>query len=512
MSDGVVGQDAGSVPLQPTRVAQNTSWNIADLVVSLVVGTIASIIVARGLGPTVLGKYQFVVWMASIVSTLTRFGVPSAASRNIGQYLAANQVGLAGAVLRKTFVLQGAIAAIALALGAVLVMTVLPAHDRVFGFIAFVAVIPALFMAIPTGLNELDDRFNRNVIPSIIAVVLDLGGAIAVVAFDLGLVGLAVSSLVARTADCLIRTTWAMPRIRMLLAAATTLPPDVERAFLRLAKEAAAIQLLAFAVWNRSEIVFLGWLSTSEQIAFFSLAYGLSTRLGMLPIASARTYVPAILRSHGVDPQASVDTTARSVRVQALLGYPMFAALAVSASPIIHVLYGAQYLPAIPAVIILAAATLFPTGRTSVEVLLRAADQQTSMLRLYGVMTVVTLLLDFVLIRQWEANGAAIANGVILIAQAIGLLALARRTTSLKLRQLGIGAPLVIAVATALASLGLTWRLTPHLALFIRPALAIGGFFAVMQLFHQFRPQELEMLRAGWSRVRSVVLRGTRPV
>lgn len=468
--------DGKPASYEPQRVAQNTAWNAADLVVALVLGTITSIVVARGLGPSLLGSYQFVVWMASIVATVSLYGVPIAASRNIGQYLAAGETGLAGALLRKTFQIQAIIALIALVGGFALVFTMLPAGERAFGFVAFLAIIPSLFMAIPTSINALDDRFDRNVVPSITGAILESTGAVLVVVFDGGLLGLAAATLIARTVDCTVRTAWAWPRMHGLLRVATVLPVAERAQFVRMAKEAALMQVLAFAVWNRSEILFLEWFSTKEQIAFFSLAFGFSTRIALLPIAAARTLAPAILRSHGVDPLAAVRITARSVRIQSLFAYPLFGALVICAAPLIGIMYGATYHPAIVPVMILAAASAIPSGRSAFESLLRAADHQRAMVKVYLAMTVLTLVADWLLIRAYGAIGAAIANGSIVVLQGAVLFFLVRRLTSLRWSDLRLGRLIAIAtIATSAAWLATTWC-TPVIALILRPLLVIGLF------------------------------------
>ena len=261
-----------------------------------------------------------------------------------------------------------------------------------------------------------------------------------------------------------------------LLSAATVLPVAERAQFVRMAKEAALMQVLAFAVWNRSEILFLEWFSTKEQIAFFSLAFGFSTRVALLPIAASRTLAPAILRSHGVDPRTAVRITARSVRLQSLFAYPLFGALVICAAPLVGVMYGPIYHPAIVPVMILAAASAIPSGRSAFESLLRAADHQRAMVKVYLAMTVLTLVADWLLIRAYGAIGAAIANGSIIMLQGAVLFALVRRLTSLRWADLRLGRLIAIAIAAT----GITWLATtwcpPVLALILRPLLVIGLF------------------------------------
>jgi O-antigen/teichoic acid export membrane protein len=102
---------------RPAGLGTNTAWNVADLSVGALTAIINSVVVARALGPTVLGRYQFILWAASIVSVLTMYGLPVTANRFIARYLATGHPDLAGTVVWKTIRYQALFALAAVLAG-----------------------------------------------------------------------------------------------------------------------------------------------------------------------------------------------------------------------------------------------------------------------------------------------------------------------------------------------------------------------------------------------------------
>jgi O-antigen/teichoic acid export membrane protein len=506
--------DTGEAPertpasARPVNAARNTAWNFADLIVGAVLGMLASVLVARALGPTILGQYQFVVWMASIIATLSMYGVPVSANRNLAAYLVTGERGYAGALIRRTLKIQAAIGSIVFVAGLALVFGLLPPAQRLFGVVAFMSVVPTLLMAVPTGLNALDDNYRGNALPSLVDGVVACAGVGVVIWAHLGLVGLAAATLLARLLDCGLRFWMARERIGSLLRMATHLPVRESAQFNRMAREAALMQLLAFVVWNRSEIFFLKLFSGPEQIAFFSLAFGLALKPGLLSATAARVFDPAILRSYHVSERSAVEVAAQSVRLQAFMSYPMFFALGIIAAPAIAVLYTQRYVGAISLAVVLVFATAMQSGRTALETLLRAADRQRQMVGVYLGVSLLTLAVDWILIQRFAGIGAAIANGAIQIIQAIWVMLLAMRYTSLRWSDLALGKPLLIAAMSAATSWLVTQGWSPVAALIVRPLLLAAQFGAglwILARLGYFTAEERGIFRSFWSRARRAV-------
>ncbi len=457
----------------PAGLGTNTAWNAADLSVGTITAIVNSVVVARALGPNILGRYQFILWAASIVSVLTMYGLPVTANRYIARYLATGRSDLAGTVVARTLRYQAMFAAIALAAGALFALTRAPAERPVVALI-FLSLAPALLMAVPTGVSSIDERFSRNVIPSMCA---EIGGSIGIVTVALtggGLVELAAVMLASRTLDALLRYSLAWPRLRELLSArAPELPAGDWREFRQMIWQSVITQLLMFVVWDRSEILFLERLSTPEQLAFFSVSFGLIARLRMIPTAAVRAQTPRILKHHGVAPEAARGTTISAMRQQLVLAIPGHLLAIAFASDAVGLLYGERYLAAIPVMMVLAALSLPGAVARPIEALLTAVDGRRSILRLTAITAVFTLVADYVLIGQFDAMGAGAANGLVSLTQALLLGAFAWRVAHLRFGQLRPWGLLLLGIVSVGAARLATLH-GPHLL-----NLVLGGTIAV---------------------------------
>ena len=87
-------------------VFRNTAWTSVDLVVDRLSPMVTSVLVARVMGPTRLGAYAYVLWVAGMAVALGTLGIPTAVSRYVPDYLARRRPELAWAVVREAFRLQ----------------------------------------------------------------------------------------------------------------------------------------------------------------------------------------------------------------------------------------------------------------------------------------------------------------------------------------------------------------------------------------------------------------------
>lgn len=465
---------SASGPPVAGRLATNTAWNAADLTVGTLTAIANSVIVARALGPTILGRYQFILWAAAIVSVLTMYGLPVTANRFIARYLATGRSDLAGAVVARTLRYQLLFALVALGAGAVFALTRAPA-ERMVVLLVFLSLGPALLMAVPTGVNSIDERFARNVIPSMVA---EIGGTLAILAVALsggGLVELAAVMLGSRTLDAVLRYGMGWQRLRQLLRGrAAAIPEGDWREFREMIWQSVATQLLLFVVWDRSEIIFLELLSTPEQLAFFSVSFGLVARLRMIPTAAVRAQTPRILKQHAVSPEAARGATLGAMRQQLVLAIPGHLLAVLFAGDAVLLMYGREYLGAVPVMMVMAALSLPGAAARPIEALLTAVDGRRSILRLTAITAVATVAIDYVFIAALDAVGAGAANGLVSLLQAALLGFFAWRVAGLRLDGLRPWGLLGLGLLATLAARAVTLTLPPLLALVAGAAVAIG--------------------------------------
>jgi len=173
------------------------------------------------------------------------------------------------------------------------------------------------------------------------------------------------------------------------------------------------VVVLDTIVWDRSEVFFLGLHAAPEQIAYYSLAFGLATRAMILPEIALGALLPAFSALHGGGaPEEFRRLYQAALRYVALLGAPVAALVGGLAPAIVFVLYGDAYLPAALLVGALAGVGLLSALRKVAWAALRAAGDRRCMLTATAVAAVINLSLAALLIPGWTTTGAVIANAV----------------------------------------------------------------------------------------------------
>ncbi len=386
----------------------NTAWNVFDLFADIVAGAIGSILVARALGPEILGRYQYVLWIGSIVAGMTTFGVSSALARYMGLAMAHGNGEDAGDALVTAFRTQVIVVIASVIILATLIFVAISRPERLIAALAWGTVPIGLIMSIPTSVNGLKEHFHRNVISSIIAAVVELSIVGATLILGWGLVGLASSLVIARAVDCVVRYITAWGTMRHYLSLARPVPDaKLVRGFREMALQGFALQALNVVVLNRSEMFFLKIFSASEQIAFFSLGLGITRYLSMGPSALLKGLTPRIYISQARTEGGGAILALRSIRIQAMLAAPLYAAAVIYGGWIVGFLYGGKYGPVTVPLAIIALASVPTLGLGELDVLIRVADRQGELVRWTTVTMVLTLVLDYLMVRPWGAIGAA---------------------------------------------------------------------------------------------------------
>ena len=69
------------------KIAKNATYNFLVKFIGLAFGFVASIVVARYLGPEKYGIYSFVIWFLGTVGLLVNLGIPTTITKYVSEYL-----------------------------------------------------------------------------------------------------------------------------------------------------------------------------------------------------------------------------------------------------------------------------------------------------------------------------------------------------------------------------------------------------------------------------------------
>lgn len=391
-------------------IARNSFWFGLETVVGLVSGVVTSIIIARALGPVKLGHYTYIAWLVSITASVGALGVPAATFKYMGEYLGRGEAALAKAIFISTFRLQATIASI-LTVVAVSVAWFGADHDMRWTAAALAAAMwPAMVNAIPSQANMANENLVANVPGALVSNAIYVGGVILTLSFSRSTLGLAITLLTMRTAELLIRVG---PVLRWMESIPhAEVPVDIRRRLFAFSRQSTVLLLLSIIVWDRSEVIFLRYLTDIRQLAFYTVVFNVTERLRSVPQAFSTAVGATMMAQFGRNQRALLDVFGTSVRYLLFFCAPIHVGLSLLSGPVITLTYGSKYLPAIP---LMAMASLLALPRvvlTPVNTLLAATDKQALTVRLNLWMALLNIGLDVLLIRHYGAMGAVIANGL----------------------------------------------------------------------------------------------------
>jgi O-antigen/teichoic acid export membrane protein len=418
-------------------VARNSLWSGLDTLVDMVLPPIMSIIVARAMGPAKLGSFSYVMWLATSATSVAATGISWSGTKFLAECAGQHRPDLFRALVRAGFKLQVVVQALLCLLGLLWANFALPADERVFGSLAMLSVLPGGLMFMATAMNNAVQELRPNVLASISAGLVNTAGLLLTLLFGWGLVGLAASVLASRTTDSGVRWLLTLRRYPGYLAAmgpdatppgqSPKLSPELRHEVAVFAVESTILTVLTLVVWNRSEMFFLKRYSAIEQVAYFSVAFGLSLIPGQIVGPFSRAAGVSVYAERGRDAEAGLRVARLYFRYMVLLVIPACLGLSVLSGPLLRVLYGAKYFDAAPVLMLAGALSMFAPLANPANSLITAAGGQRRLVVAGLFAAVVTLSFDYFLVRAYAAVGGALANGLGQAVSATFTLLIARR-------------------------------------------------------------------------------------
>jgi len=387
---------------------RNTAWYGVVTAVGLVSGLLMSIVLARGLGPARMGDLSYVLWVERTLTAVATLGFTFATVRYTAEAFARGENVRAWGVVRLFIRRQVVATSLVTAVSLPLVLAFAPADLRA----PLVVVVATLFMitieSIYSHALQGAQRYDITARTSTIKMAFQFLVAALAIHFGADLTLLLVGMSVTLVFSCLLQRY----RARQVYAEGLGAPPEVmtaeARAFLL---PLSIVAVLDAIVWDRSEVFFLGLYAPSEDIAYYSLAFGLAGRILMVSGIVVGALLPAFSALHGRGAPGEFSSLYRtSLRYVGLVGVPPAALMAALAPGLVVWLYGDAYLPAAPLVGVLSIVAVLSSMRGVAWAALRAVGDRRCALTATAVAAVVNVTLAALLIPHWTTVGAVVAN------------------------------------------------------------------------------------------------------
>jgi O-antigen/teichoic acid export membrane protein len=403
--------DPMPAPSNAKVIGRNFIFMGLEVVITLVCTLLTTVVIARVIGPTRLGYFNLVFWLTSITCSVGSLGIPLTTFKYMGEFLGGGKKELARAVFFYNLWAQTVIASVLTIIGMIAVFTLVDPAYRVCSVLLVLSMLPNMITFVPSQANSAAEDAALNTRGAFVGAVVYVVAVAASLLLGWNLIGIAAGVLVYRTAELAVKT---VPVLKsMKLVPHVPLPREIRKRMFSFSGLSTGLMILQIVIWDRSDIIFLKLLQPDiRQLAFFSVCFSVADRLMRMPQTFANALSATQMAEYGRDKDRLFRMTSKASTYVLLGALPILIGLACIGGPFVRVMYGPQYLPAIPVFIVVALLSIPRAILTPAQTLLYSAEDLGFVLKWGCVAAAINILLDLTLIPSHGALGAAWANGV----------------------------------------------------------------------------------------------------
>lgn len=398
------------------RIVTGAAFSFMATLTKWLRAIIVSIIIARMLGPEQYGVYTLVVWVMLVAGMFVNLGFTTTTSKYLSEFKGKNAddhvVGMVHFVLKLETILGVIVTVAVVATSSYLADLFSQGGYKHLFLIAAIGIFPTAIFDICSyvfiGLQQFKSLALATFATSVSAVVL----IPVALMLGLGLTGLIVINLLIAFIGLVYVVYLLEKEVPFKSFVQATLKSDVMAKIAKYNIYILGIIFFDFIVNQRTEIFFLGYFRTPQEVAYYSVAFGLaSAAMTILPGSLTNVLMPIMSEAYGKNDELKLKKLfLESTRYLMILAVPITVGGIVLAAPIMNVVYGLDYAQAVPALMCLfvpACAMSIGTGGSSLQY---GIERQGFILKLGIVLAVINILLDLCLIPRYGVMGAVLAN------------------------------------------------------------------------------------------------------
>ena len=415
LSNPEIDLTALTIPTAPASNAKVIGRNFIflglEVVITLVCTLLTTVAIARVIGPTRLGYFNLIFWLTSITCSVGSLGIPLTTFKYMGEFLGGGRKELARAVFFYNLWAQTVIASVLTAAGMIAVFTIVNPEYRSCAVLLVLSMVPNMITFVPSQANSAAEDAALNTRGAFVGAMVYVVAVAASLLLGWNLIGIAAGVLLYRSAELAVKL---VPVLKSMEAVRSVpLPVDIRKRMFSFSGLSTGLMILQIVIWDRSDIIFLKLLQPDiRQLAFFSVCFNVADRLMRVPQTFANALSATQMAEYGRDKDRLFRMTSKASTYVLLGALPILIGVACIGGPFVRVMYGSQYLPAIPVFIVVALLSIPKAILTPAQTLLYSAEDLGFVLKWGCVAAAINVLLDLALIPSHGAIGAAWANGV----------------------------------------------------------------------------------------------------
>lgn len=401
---------------QIIKSAKDTLFNFLTAASSFVGGVILSILVARELGPELMGQYSFIVYLIALTVTIFSLGLPSTLTKYISEYAGQNDTTSASRLI----VLTLKILIILSLVSSLVFIAIFSFIDNInpllkstqYAILAVLCIAPTLtlnvFKGILSGFQDFSYLFKVNFISTIILILTTF----LVLFLNLKIAGLLAINILTN----LVGIVLIYQKYKKHITSHGSNQKKFEYSKLieiyKYLWPLTILSIIDMIVWQYSEVIFLAIFRTSKEIAFYTIPFSMSFMImSTLPGSFIAILTPLLSNLYGKNSTESMKNVFyTSFKYVVYLVIPTCFGISIFSKDIINLFYGENFLPAhkflTPLIISSGLGFISATGAS----LLYSVKKQMTILKLMSAVVFINISLDIMLIPSYGVMGAVIAN------------------------------------------------------------------------------------------------------
>lgn len=383
-------------------IAKNTFWLLGGQLASRLLRAAIVIYAARVLGAAGWGAFSYALGVAAFLTIFSDIGINALITKEASRNPELKNKYIATAFWTKLILLAILIAGVAIAFP---YLTNIPEAAAIMPILIFVFAFDTLRdlgSAISRAMEKMEIEAIVNVFTNFAIVVLGFvfliykptGQALAYAYAAGSGLGLLAISFVLRRHFGNIFSNFDKSLVKNILATAWPF----------------GLLGLMGAINLNTDIIMIGWLRSAMEVGYYSAAQKPVLLLYVLPTLLASSIFPVMARMARIAPAVVAGLLAKAVAGVILFAIPVVLLGLVFAGPIINILFGAEYLPAVDTfrTLIFTVLIVYPSALIGNAIF--AFDAQKSFVWFVLISAIGNILFNFLLIPIWSIEGAAAAT------------------------------------------------------------------------------------------------------
>ena len=500
------------------RLIKNSVLHLFNTFFMMATSWIISIWVARQLGPSNYGIFNMVLWITDTCSWIIGMGLIHSVTKFVAEYSGKDDKTMVGAII--IFVMKIELC-IALSSIGLLIFFREPisnffftSQQALYFLLAFIGIFPgvatAIFSASIDGIQKFEYFTYANLILSPISFLCK----VIVLVLGKGIIGLLIVMLTFSFANLVFY--WIVLKKEGVLpmrSITARLDTSLKKRIFQYNRSVVAILLCDKIIWDKSENFFLGRFSDSVQIGYYNLGFNIAQKsISVLPLTFWRVLFPAMSNFSGM---GDLEKTKRlfylSTRYLGFATIPIGVAGIILAYPIIHFLYGHNYIGAQRTLQVVLFSSIISSLGNPAAAILYGYEKQAFIYKFGFFLAFFNIGMDIALIKPYGALGASLAYAITTIFASVGGLVYTCRTMNLSYPFVSLikvtfstmimGIVMEIIILHNRELLGFIASIIAGISAYLVSSLVIGTFekedYLLLQNLSRYLPGKLKTIMSG---------------